>query len=789
MRLRLLVGLAATFSVLSATLAIASFFNEPSGLVASGTREATINVYPQELQGAIAPELSGQQLHSYFSRIWDKNTGVINQSTIDYLQPLGINNLRWPGGLSSRVFRWAEAIGPLSIRSNLPSWIEQNKKIVFGIDELARQAKRLSSNPSLTITLNSYQSAAEAADLVEYAVGQPNSCANFNPSAWLHGQGNAAAGYQPGSMPAGYYACLRAHPDYGNSPEPYNVKYFEVGNEDYSGPHDNTPPRSIGEYRDVLVAFSNAVKGRVAGAKIGAVIWPDPASNWNDTIYRLGEGVVDFYIIHVYSGAGLKSAEISSNYEINIPFNAGSSGGGQTFKITARGSRGEGNVCPWPIMQAKLNQTSAQSFSVNSGQPQTFTYTASSGAGAGTMQLGLVNECYQPEQRANTKLYIDKVEHSVSGNFVTLDLITGGDFARAQTENARRLVVELTDQARRVSGKNPPPILATEYNTDFRGLDGSELELNRSLLSTFFVASFYHHLLQEKALGSNPWILQELCSNCRGDLIYYDLDQSGSRKEANGTPYGNANYWFFRQIADSGPLSKVRAEVAGAETYRPPVYLHPNPRSDVPFVQTWAIKKSDGSVRVHVIYTGDEELNLRIKINGYSLRSEIDVAQIVSPEGSLSAYNSAENKERIVSASNRLEGDADQTFLVGPMSITSFTYYPPGADPPPPGGGGGSIYRGSSGTARLAPRPSSRQRGTSQQADAPATPEVLPQLVEEGQPKVITKPSRLLDNPWFLPTVSTMLGLLALSFWITVLWKRHLYYQYQLSKVGVRHHY
>jgi|GEM_PF-3005088 len=795
MKLRLLVALAITFTVFSALLATYSITRDPSSILALGGRETQIQVFPDDERGNLPAELFGQQVHYQLTRFWSSDNGAIEDPTVAFIQPLKVGALRWPGGLSTREYRWAQTIGPLAVRGNLASWIENNRKIVFGVDELIREGRRLNASVAFTISLNSYQSAEEAADLVEYANGQAGSCANFDPSAWLHGQSTSATGYQPGSMPAGYYACLRAHPSYGNSTTPYSINYWEVGNEDYFGPYAGTPARTKEEYGAVVQAFSSAIKARVPGSKIAAVLWPDPRSSWNTAMYALPASTVDAFILHGYSTGSLSKVAIGSNYEIQVPFTAsGASLDNPTvFRLSAHGRRGNtgnaNNTCPWPNMRVKVNQANAQDFSVSSENTAVFTYNGPNlPAGSHTLQIGLTNDCYQQQYQGDTNLYVDKVERQTNGGFAQVGLIAANDFARVQAEDAFSLVREMFEQAAPFFPGRRPPILATEYNSAIDPASGNEADLNRSLLSTFYVATFFRELVDQGALGANPWLLQELCNVCRRDLIYYSGDATGSRKEANGTPFGNANYWFFRQIVDSGPLKRLAANVVNPEHFRPPTYINPNPRSDVPYVQTWAVKRSDGSVRIHVIYAGDEELNLRLTISGYNVQREVDVAQLRAPGGDLTRFNSSGAQQDLTSLSNRLTGGQDQTYLVAPASITSFTYYPPGLTLPPPGGGGGSIFNSEAGpTTSGTTGPSGKKsvaRSTQKQGAETATPPVLDELIAENQPHVMPTKTRLIDNPWVLPAASAALGLLAISFWVIIAWKRHLYHQYLLAKTG-----
>lgn len=116
------------------------------------------------------------------------------------LRELNFRAIRYPGGNFLSGYRWLDGVGPKEARPRRRdlAWhsIETNQ---FGTNEFMKFAKKVGTQPMLGVNMGT-GTIEEAGALVEYANAQPGS----------------------------FYSDLRvAH----GSPEPYNVKYWCVGNE------------------------------------------------------------------------------------------------------------------------------------------------------------------------------------------------------------------------------------------------------------------------------------------------------------------------------------------------------------------------------------------------------------------------------------------------------------------------------------------------------------------------------------------------------------------------------
>ena len=176
--------------------------------------------------------------------------------------------IRWPGGNVAQDYRWRWGVGP---RDERPTWINlswnnEPEPADFGTDEFIRFARSVGAEPSLTVNVEGRGATAdEAAAWVEYCNGPATST----------------------------YGGMRAR---NGHPEPYAVKYWEIGNEiwgDWVRGHSDaaTYARNVTRY---LAAM------RAADPSIQVIAVGDNDMAWNRTVMRLAEGRIDYLALHHY---------------------------------------------------------------------------------------------------------------------------------------------------------------------------------------------------------------------------------------------------------------------------------------------------------------------------------------------------------------------------------------------------------------------------------------------------------------------------------------------------------
>lgn len=177
--------------------------------------------------------------------------------------------VRWPGGNAAQSYHWISGIGPRDRRLSWTNhaWWNETESSDFGTDEYLKFCKAIGSEPSITVNVEGDgATAAEAAAWVEYVNGPPTS---------RYGRMRAANGH----------------------PEPYRVKYWEVGNEIFGkweiGHTDAaTYARNFNRYAAAMKAVDPTIRLIASGSDL----------EWNRTLLRIAAKNIDQIAIHFYYG-------------------------------------------------------------------------------------------------------------------------------------------------------------------------------------------------------------------------------------------------------------------------------------------------------------------------------------------------------------------------------------------------------------------------------------------------------------------------------------------------------
>ena len=197
--------------------------------------------------------------------------GGVRAEVYERIKALRPAFIRWPGGNVAQDYHWEWGVGPRDAR---PTWVNLSWKNEpepgdFGTDEFIRLCREVGAEPSITVNVEGRGATAEeAAAWVEYCNG---------PATSKWGARRAANGH----------------------PEPYRVRFWEVGNEIWGnwvrGHSDaETYARNYNRYHAAMRAVDPAIKFIAVG---------DNDMGWNRTILRLAGERVDYLAIHHYYSA------------------------------------------------------------------------------------------------------------------------------------------------------------------------------------------------------------------------------------------------------------------------------------------------------------------------------------------------------------------------------------------------------------------------------------------------------------------------------------------------------
>lgn len=265
-------------------------------------------IIPEKI-GVINPNIYGHFIEHLGGVIYDgvwvgedskiPNIGGIRKELVDALKRIHPPVIRWPGGCFSETYNWRDGIGPREKRPVTVNWwytldgrLESNQ---FGTHEFIRFCKLVNAEPYIASNIASIPP-LETRNWIEYC--------NF---------------------PAGstYLANLRAE---NGDPEPFNVKYWGIGNENWGGGGNFTPEDYCTEFRRVTTivkSLSRELKLIACGA--GCSMTRDNTEwtrrffeKWLDTV-QPGKSVHFYgYAIHYYCGSAGTALEFDTNqwYEL-----------------------------------------------------------------------------------------------------------------------------------------------------------------------------------------------------------------------------------------------------------------------------------------------------------------------------------------------------------------------------------------------------------------------------------------------------------------------------------------
>ena len=239
---------------------------------------------------AIDPMIYGQMLENVndsmiYGGVVDKQ-GNEHTKVTALLSDLNIPVMRWPGGTVIHEYHWQEGIGPRGSRKTVPNiaWggIENYQ---FGTDEFLQWCKKIGTVPYINFNMGNNPKYGgtldEAAAWVEYVNGSVET---------TYGKKRATNGHA----------------------EPYNVKYWCLGNENYLGIHDSLFfKESDTVYADKLNLWATKLKNSHPNLQLLGI---GHSLKWNETVLEKNGSLVDFLTQHYYVNANVKDDRIEYPY-------------------------------------------------------------------------------------------------------------------------------------------------------------------------------------------------------------------------------------------------------------------------------------------------------------------------------------------------------------------------------------------------------------------------------------------------------------------------------------------
>jgi len=244
----------------------------------------------------VSPFLFGNNINTQnLTAPYDSSHGKFQDEFLKRVRPMGITFLRYPGGCNADVFNWKDTIGPLDQRKDIINYHNGTSRGIarFGVDEYLCFCEEEGMVPLITTAF--CKDRPENVDPNDHPTGIRHKFV-FSYLKTAPERVQLAADwveYCNGSVdtPFGRLRAKNGHP------KPYNVKYWEIGNESY-GP-DPTGSCKPDEYAAAFPAYVEAMKARDPSIKIVMNgCGHDP--QWNDTLLRVAGKHADAFQFHLY---------------------------------------------------------------------------------------------------------------------------------------------------------------------------------------------------------------------------------------------------------------------------------------------------------------------------------------------------------------------------------------------------------------------------------------------------------------------------------------------------------
>ena len=230
--------------------------------------------------------------------IWIDQVSLMPGDAVDGARPdvfrlikaLRPSFIRWPGGNVAQAYHWMWGVGP---RDSRPYWVNhawwnEIQASDFGTDEFIQLCHDLNTEPSITVNVEGNGATAEeAAGWVEYANG---------PAGSKYGRMRAANGH----------------------PQPYHVKYWEVGNEIFGKWEIGHTTAEV--YAHNLNRYVSAM--RAIDPRIQIIASGSEDLAWDRTLLSIAAKNIDYLAIHHYYGAAEMHGDTANLLARPLTYNA-----------------------------------------------------------------------------------------------------------------------------------------------------------------------------------------------------------------------------------------------------------------------------------------------------------------------------------------------------------------------------------------------------------------------------------------------------------------------------------
>lgn len=193
---------------------------------------------------------------------------------IEALKELKIPIVRWPGGCFVSSYHWLDGVGPERSPVYDKNWQVEDPNS-FGTDEFIKWCKKIGAEPFICTNAGT-GTPEEMSDWVEYC-----------------------------NLTIGKYGRMRMNNGYK---EPYNVKYWSIGNENWGG-HE-LGAKTVAEWGPMVRESAKLMRSVTKDIKLFAAATPD--RDWTLPLIKTAGQHLDYVSIHGYWDPAFHVHKISS---------------------------------------------------------------------------------------------------------------------------------------------------------------------------------------------------------------------------------------------------------------------------------------------------------------------------------------------------------------------------------------------------------------------------------------------------------------------------------------------
>ena len=286
-----------------------------ASLMATAQQSNTVTIDPDGIRTEYNPMIFGQFIEHFdnqvYGGIFDPGNPLSDEDgfrtdVIEAMKAIKVPIVRWPGGCFVSSYHWKGGIGPERTAVFDKSWGVEDPN-TFGTDEYIKWCRKVGCEPYICTNAGT-GTPEEMSDWVEYC--------NLNVGKWG-----------------------RLRQEYGHQ-EPYNVKYWSVGNENYG--RWELGARTVAEWGPYVAESAKLMRAVTKDLKLFAAA--TNGREWTLPLLKSAGWILDYISIHGYWNFTTHKNTIAPYIKCMMYTNAPENDINKTIKLLDEAGFGGGKI-------------------------------------------------------------------------------------------------------------------------------------------------------------------------------------------------------------------------------------------------------------------------------------------------------------------------------------------------------------------------------------------------------------------------------------------------------------